>query len=415
MSLFSANSINSDMGKFRWQLLPAALFLLILPFNHTIALRFLCLFLAAVIALRSFFKLGVPPLPLKLPLALWAGIAVLSLTWSLDPLFSLNELKTEIGYGLIAFFTFFTLTREGKTWQLWLNLILLSLALTLAVSLFKYYSTPLGHYEWNEVHGYVSYSTYLATVTPFLLVWLKNLRGNFRWLGALLLTVFIWVAYLNTNRMFWISFLAVLVVFAGFWAYRQQTGRAKIRILTSLMVTIIISSILFVQVAKQHPSDAAVIPSAESGESQVIKTFAQSERYRIWQFWAERIAERPLTGVGFGRDLPHLIFQKPAEWPNPFFAHAHNLVLNYGLQMGIPGILVLLLLFGAMTREFWQIARLPDNKPWEIGLVGLGLIVAVFTKNMTDDLFWRTDALLFWAFAGILLGYGERLRRPSTQ
>jgi O-antigen ligase len=214
--------------------------------------------------------------------------------------------------------------------------------------------------------------------------------------------------------MFWISFLSVLVLFAGFLAYRQQTGHAKIRIFAMLVIAMIISSILFVQVTKQHPSDAALIPSAESGRSQVLKTFSQSERYRIWQFWTERVGERPLTGVGFGRDLPHLIFQKPAEWPNPFFAHAHNMVLNYGLQMGIPGIFVLLFLFGAMTREFWQIARLPDNNHWEIGLVGIGLIVAVFTKNMTDDLFWRTDALLFWAFAGILLGYGARLRLPST-
>jgi O-antigen ligase len=168
------------------------------------------------------------------------------------------------------------------------------------------------------------------------------------------------------------------------------------------------SSMLFVQVTKQRPTDAA-ITAGQAGESHVMKTFAQSERYRIWQFWTERIAERPLTGVGFGRDLPHRIFEKPAEWPDLFFAHAHNLVLNYGLQMGIPGILALLFLFGAMTREFWVMARLTDERHWEIGLAGLGLIVAVFSKNMTDDLFWRTDALVFWAFAGILLGYGARL------
>ncbi len=403
-----------DPGKPSWLLMPAALFLLVLPFNHTMALRLLTLFTAFGIAIWVSRKHCTPTVAIKWPLVAWIGLALLSVAWSRDPAFSIGEIKSEMGYGMLAFFTFFILTRTGAEWRLWLNLIVLSLALTLAVSLFRYWSSHPGYHEWNEVHGYVSYSTYLATVTPFLLVWLKNLRGNFRWAGALLLGVFIWTAYLNANRMFWISFLAVLVVFAGFLAYRQQTGRARIRVLALLVVAMIISGILFVQVAKLHPSDGAEIPSAESGQSHIIKTFARSERYRIWQFWAERIAERPLTGVGFGRDLPHLIFQKPAEWPDAFFAHAHNLVLNYGLQMGIPGILVLLLLFGAMTREFWRIARLPDNKHWEIGLVGLGLIVAVFSKNMTDDLFWRTDALLFWAFAGILLGYGARLRRPST-
>jgi hypothetical protein len=33
----------------------------------------------------------------------------------------------------------------------------------------------------------------------------------------------------------------------------------------------------------------------------------------------------------------------------------------------------------------------------------------MLSKNMTDDLFWRGDALLFWALMGILLGYGIRL------
>lgn len=395
-------------------LAPAALFLLVLPFNHTMALRLLTLFVAFGIAIWLSRKQSTPTVAIKWPLVAWIVLAFLSVAWSHDPAFSIGEIKSEMGYGMLAFFTFFILTRTETEWRLWLNLIVLSLALTLVASLFMRWSTPPGHHEWNEVHGYVSYSTYLATVAPFLLIWLKNLRGDFRWAGALLLAVFIWVAYLNANRMFWISFLAVLVVFAGFLAYWQQTGRGRIRILALLTTAMIISGTLFVQVARQHPSDAAVMPSTEPSESQVIKTFAQSERYRIWQFWADRIAENPLTGVGFGRDLPHLIFQKPAEWPDLFFAHAHNLVLNYGLQMGIPGIFVLLLLFGAITKEFWRIARLPDNRHGEIGLVGLSLIVAVFTKNMTDDLFWRTDALLFWAFAGMLLGYGARLRRPST-
>lgn len=391
-------------------LLPAALFLLILPFNHTIALRFLCLFLAAAIALRNFFKLGVPPLPLKLPLALWAGIAGLSLTWSFDPLFSLNELKTEIGYGLLAFFIFFTLTREAKIWRLWLNLVVLSLALTLAVSLFRYYASPLG-YDWDDVHGYVSYSTYLATVTPFLLVWLKNLRGNFRWLGALLLCVYIWVAYLNANRMFWVSFIAVLLVFAVIMSQKTLKGKAKHRTVAILAIGVAVSIILFISVAKHHPPDASA-PTTTGPH--IISTFANSERYRIWEYWLGKIAEHPLDGVGFGRDLPHFVYQKPADWPSAFFAHAHNVVLNYALQMGIPGALALLLLFGAMAREFWHLTRHPDVEAWETGLVGLALVVAVFTKNMTDDLFWRTDALLFWALVGLLLGYGARLKTINS-
>ncbi|MBU0593608.1 MAG: O-antigen ligase family protein [Gammaproteobacteria bacterium] len=399
----------------RWLMAPAAIFLLVLPFNHTMALRLLSLCAAFAVAIWYLRKYPVPRMTIKWPLLAWIGLAVLSVAWSHDPAFSLGEIKAEIGYGMFAFSTFFILTRSETSWRLWLNLIVLSLALTLAVSLYRYWAAYPGGYEWDDVHGYVSYSTYLATVTPFLLIWIKNLKGHSRWLGGLMLAVFLWVAYLNTNRMFWISFFAVLVVISGFMGYRKETGRAKVRALAVLVVAMLVSGIFFIQVAKHRPPDAAVTSSTGFSGSHLINTFAQSERYRIWQYWVEKIAERPLTGVGFGRDLPRLVYQKPTEWPDLFFAHAHNLVLNHGLQMGIPGILVLLLLFGSMTRAFWRMAQSSDRKYREIGIVGLGLIVAVFTKNMTDDLFWRTDALIFWAFAGILFGYGARLGRSSVR
>jgi hypothetical protein len=41
----------------------------------------------------------------------------------------------------------------------------------------------------------------------------------------------------------------------------------------------------------------------------------------------------------------------------------------------------------------------------------------MITKNMTDDLMWQTTMLAFWAFAGWLLGAGERAagRVPERQ
>jgi len=150
-----------------------------------------------------------------------------------------------------------------------------------------------------------------------------------------------------------------------------------------------------------------VSASASAGTA-IATTVGKSERYIIWHYWLERIAERPLTGVGFARDLPHFVYAKPAEWPAFWFAHAHNLFLDYALQLGIPGLVVFLFLLGAMGREFWGLYRSADKEAWMVGLAGLGLLAALISKNMTDDLFWRTDALFFWAAAGILLGYGKR-------
>ena len=388
-----------------WQTLPAVLFLVVLPLNHTMALRLIFLFLTAAVALRCYFKTGAPPLPLKLPLALWAGIALLSLTWSFDPLFSLTEIKAEIGYGMLAFFSFFVLTRDPDAWKIYLRALLAGLAGTFVFVAIRV--IQLGHApsydDWDWQHGYVSYSTYLAMALPFLfLPLLGTMDKRLRSAAWILLPIYLWVAYLNANRMFWVSFGLVLMIFlVGAWN-KMTDVNARRKLLLAGLLGIVLTGAAFLSVVQMKVSATA------SAGTAIATTFGKSERYIIWHYWLERIAERPLTGVGFARDLPHFVYAKPAEWPPFWFAHAHNLFLDYVLQLGIPGLMVFLFLLGAMAREFWRLYRGADKEAWMVGLAGLGLLAALISKNMTDDLFWRTDALFFWASAGILLGYGKR-------
>jgi len=411
MPLFLANSINSDMGKFRWQLLPATLFLLILPINHTMALRLVTLFLAAGIALAYVRRHPIPLISLKLPLALWAGVALLSLTWSADPWFSLNEIKTEIGYGLLAFLTFYVLTDSEKTFRLWLAAIMLGLLATILFALKDFWQLGSWQgYEWDWQHGYVSYSTYLVTVAPFLFYLLLNPSQNrfIRYLAWFALPLFLFIAYVNANRMFWISFAIVASLFLGLaWIKIRHTAHSR-RIVPIALVILIVAGIAFASVAKKK------IAAPESTQAALSETFQQSERYIIWRYWSDHIAERPWTGVGFGRDLPHYTYPKPKEWSDPWFAHAHNLFLNYLLQLGVFGLAVLLFLLGSIVQRFWIFYRSTNNELSMIGICGIAITTAMVTKNMTDDLFWRTDALLFWALVGLLLGYGVRLKATDT-
>lgn len=397
-----------------WPLLPAALFLLVLPLNHTIALRLLCLFLAAAMALRHYLKEGAPAFPLKLPLALWAGLAVASLAWSLDPLFTLNEIKTEIGYGMLALFAFYILTQGEREWRLWLACLALGFLATALAALWAN-RAALGNfagYDWGSVHGFVAYSTYLALVAPFLLaLWLaappRAFPRNLVWLLA---PLFLFIGYATLNRMFWLSLGATLLLFAVLWKRDAATRRRGGLLAAAAALALV--ALLFVAVAKQRPVDPLAAPAADGATaSHVVGTFANSERFRIWRFWIERIAEKPLTGVGFGRDLPHIVYVdlKPEEWFGLMFAHAHNLFLDYLLQLGIGGLMALLLLLGALLRAFWRIRGAPAPRADVVGLCGIALVAALVSKNFTDDLFWRSDSLLFWALAGMTLGYGRRL------
>lgn len=414
MSLFLANSINSDMEKFRWQLLPAVLFLLILPLNHTIALRFLCLFLAAAVALRSFIKLGVPPLPLKLPLALWAGVAMLSLTWSLDPLFSLNELKTEIGYGMIALFSFYILASGKREWHILLWALMAGVVGTAAIAAVKAWQIGIyPAYDLDWQHGPGTYSTYLSLAFPFLLyLLLRPAQNRFPFRPAwLLLPVFLFAGYATLNRMFWLAAGVALLVYLALLAFRRSKS-ILLRSLIGLVTSLAVVMFFFVYVSSQHAATVTLSPSVPnlngSSLKHVVESLHHSERYQIWQYWSKHIAERPLTGVGFGRDLPHYVYIKPPEWSDGFFAHAHNVFLDYALQMGLPGLGALLILLTTLTRAFWNFHLSLHEEIRLVGICGLALIASFITKNMTDDFFWRSDGLLFWSLVGMLFGYGER-------
>ena len=122
-----------------------------------------------------------------------------------------------------------------------------------------------------------------------------------------------------------------------------------------------------------------------------------------------RIMEHPFIGAGFGRGVMNKAYRDIMPDSNKDLWHAHNFVLNYGVSMGIPGMLVILLLFGALGRQYLEFCRSPDRKLKLLGVCGIALVLGVFARNMVNDLFLRDGALLFWALNGSFLGLGLRL------
>lgn len=83
---------------------------------------------------------------------------------------------------------------------------------------------------------------------------------------------------------------------------------------------------------------------------------------------------------------------------NAFIWHTHNLFLNYGISMGIPGILAIVALFGAWLGYFWKSAIQHHAL---IGAAGVALVAGVMLRNQLNDFFVRDMSLLFWAQIGL--------------
>lgn len=381
---------------------PATIFLLILPFTHTVALRLSSLAIAVVIAFFSFHTRPIPPVSFKLPLLIWAGMAALSLNWAIDPDYTMGEIKNEIGYTMLCFFTFYCMTQEKREWKLWNGALMIGFLIISASAISSRWMA--GEWVTEGPHGGVGdYSTYLILILPFILLAAvkkppAGLPVNPAWL---LLPILLASGQLTLNRTFWPALLAVSASFLLLYRFRSRSFRISWQILGITVLLGILTLTPFIETVKDK--------SVASGTNTEILTHAiqQDPRIPLWSFAIKHISEHPLTGAGFGRGALRQTLTN--HFDNGQLWHAHNLFLNYALQMGVGGLLAILLLFWALAREFWQLYRSSNQDVCLIGVAGLALLCGVIVKNMTDDFFVRHLALLFWALVGISLGYGKRL------
>ncbi len=395
----------------------AALLLLILPLNHTAGLRNTLLVAGFGLVLWQHGRAALPTLPaLKWLLLAWVVLTGASALWSQNAAFSLREFKLETLLGGMGFWLFLSLGRDEKQVRWFFRAVAAAVIVTALLAMYRILVVGVPNYHWDELNdpwgwqqGFVSYSTYLVLAFPAVLYLLWRGEGADRGLAGLALVLMLWAGWATQNRMFWVAMLAVFASSAGLW-YLKSFARLRSRVLPLVAIGVMLLGMAgaFSLVAENRPANALVADSA-TGMQAAVHTLEHSERFLIWHYWLGQVPQHPWLGVGFGRDLPRLVYQKPADWPELFFAHAHNVFIDVLLQLGAVGLTLFVLLLAALALRFWGYFRSDDAGLASLGLFGLSFMVAFAGKNFTDDMFWRTDALFFWCMIGLTLGLGERL------
>jgi O-antigen ligase len=375
----------------RIRLLPLALFLFILPFPGTVALRLLTLAIGLLVCAWSWHKEGFPQVPAKTALVLWLACALLSLATAIDPGYSLGEIKNEIGYAMAAYLGFITLTRSREDAGYFVMALISGSLVLAAFALWEYVFSDSAY--WNErglAGGSGSYSSYLLALLPALLWAGSTLRHAHRWsLISGLIALQLVVAALAGQRVFWLVFALQALI-----ALYLLRARGFIAIPPARVRAIGVAAVVLCALAIA----GATVKRDTIG-------WTQDPRLTTWPAVAARILEHPLTGKGFGREIMKKAYPDLLSRDYPAVWHAHNLFLNYGMSMGIPGMIAILLLFFALLRTFWELSRAEDRTVAMAGICGVLLVIGVVARNLTNDFFQRDLALLFWAIAGMLLGY----------
>lgn len=400
------------MNPLKLAALCAALFLAATLFSHTVALRLLLLFggTALVIAELVRTKLRGEPLgvrivpPLLIPFALWAAWALASMAWSLEPARTLKEFRHEIVFVFLAYWLCHAAAQARDAARTLPYVVATGAVAVCALALYQFWFRSPEVYAIGLHGGPGNHTSALLTLMPCGLVaaWLATrleMRRSVRVATLALPVIFLASAYTTLNRTVWLGFAAQFLLLAALmWPRPEfQTPRSQLRrrlhvaLVGATVVTGVVATMLLAQMKR-----------IELGADMAL---ANDPRFAIWASIIDAIGERPLMGSGFGRGIErHLLIE---ELKNPQLWHAHNLPLETAVQMGIPGLALLLFLLGATVYEGWKLARGPDAVAAACGAAIIAIVAGMLVRNLTDVLWVRQNALLYWGVVGALLAWGR--------
>lgn len=149
-----------------------------------------------------------------------------------------------------------------------------------------------------------------------------------------------------------------------------------------------------------------------------------SGRTEIWRRAFELIQDYPFTGAGigtFGEVIPTLYpYATYLETPTGSrfnIPHAHNLLLQIGVDLGVLGVILILSLFVSVLMIFIRVYRKAQqankqNAAFVLAIGGIGAVTAMWIHGIFDAVTWGTKlAFLPW----LLIALGTLLNQSQFQ
>jgi len=376
------------------ELLPFALLLIVLPFPHTVAVRLLTLSAAFLIAAWYWWRF-LPvraPVPGKPAIAMWIAVSAASLAYAVDPAYSLREIKNEIGYTMMAFFAFYVIAADANRARYLLRALALGLTIIGGWAAMAWFAHGL---HWDEGGGYGGsgvFATYLITVTPVLgWLMLEDESRLVRRISVGLLFFVLLLAFAAGQRAIWPALIVQILLFTYLLGRTGRLALGRPQWLAGLAILMVIGAIALdfqQQMRFGNTGDDSTHLLTDS-------------RLSFWPEVVANIAQHPFSGGGFGIRAMAKAYPDLIPNDNQMLWHAHNVFLNYGIGMGLPGMLALAALFGYWGWFFWRTATTAPSQAILAGIAGLALVAGVVLRNQSNDFFARDMSLMFWALTGL--------------
>jgi O-antigen ligase len=383
-----------------------------LPIAHTETIRAFSLgipvglwFLKSILSRRFLFTRT----PADLPILLFTLVAGLSVITAVDPRYSLEEF---IGEWIIGVFLFYMVVNNIRSEQVKyiLGALLLGNVIMVSYGVFDFFRDGglilQSKVRATSLHsGVGTFSTYLVTVIPYLMITLFFVPKNFKFfmLGILLGLNFFALALTYSRG----SLVAIggLLLLTG-WRFLPR------KVFAILIVTLGIGgSFLATEriLAYYHrftvPPPVGFTPDSYHG------------RWILSKFTLEQIRDNPFQMNGFGRRTFAKKFHDFVEqYKGAMMWHAHNTFLDLAIQTGLQGLVLFCFLLYKMLKYCQKMGKSGESPIIRYySLATYLMIIAFFVRNFSDDFFVDDSALLFWLLCGMVFGLSKDIenQRPA--
>ncbi|MCL6647548.1 MAG: O-antigen ligase family protein [Chloroflexi bacterium] len=260
--------------------------------------------------------------------------------------------------------------------------------------------TPRGGIHVNQLAGTATLLLPLGCALGLTAFQRREWRSR-RWLvslSVLVVVVGLAMLLLSQSRSGYLGALVGLAVLGGWWALRLPRWWRLGAVLAGGSSVSVVGWMMAAHALRWLGTSE---PSVDSFLG----------RLELWNRASLMLLDFPFTGIGPGQFslFLHHFYTPLLITPEEYIPHAHNVVLQLGLDLGIPGGLAVL---GLIVQMLWRLARTGWRAASPVGgTLALGIVAGLLgflCYGLTDAIaLTARGALVLW----VLLGLGAALDR----
>jgi len=286
---------------------------------------------------------------------------------------------------------------------------------TLVVSLLPLYNAVTGSMsieniveERLPVTGWGALNIFVGYILPvFFVAFGILLQRGVRWqkiVISLYMCTVVYVLFLSQTRTGW----GALIAGSGLLVFMTKKKMIAVAASTILLIGLMFS-----------PAGQTVerVVTQRIVEQTINPDSSLRERYSRWEGAWDTAKTYPFTGSGWGALLPLAWDGTVGDTSTPLLPLWHNGYLEVMSQLGIPGLVVFLLLWGKIMKvEGLRLYRLPRLKQPPINVGLFVAVVACLIYALAEQQFYRIETASHTYFlAGLLIASSNILKTQKAE